>query len=212
MRYVPLILVSIALAGCNEKQGVEDIDSNIQEKKAVYASPIEPAPDYKSFKTYDYQNDYMRGPFEGIKFEPIVKTKTGAKNISPDFDRPKEELESYHTDSFSMVGTLGDDSTRTAILKYSDGSYYNVKKGDYIGQNYGKIVEVSDRFIKIYEIVSDGAGGWEEREVVLGLVEVNEKLIDKETAESFNKKKNEEQAQDIRSQSQKTKRDRPKTN
>lgn len=209
MRYVPLILASIALAGCNEKQGVEDIDSNIQEKKVVYASPIEPAPDYKSFQTYDYQNTHMRGPFEGIKFEPIVKTKTGAKNISPDFNRKKEELEKYHTDSFSMVGTLGDSSTRTAILKYSDGSYYNVKKGNYIGQNHGKIVDISDRYIRIYEIVSDGQEGWEEREVVLGLVEVNEKLIDKETAESFKNKKNEAKAQQDAPQPQKTRRTRP---
>jgi len=50
---------------------------------------------------------------------------------------------------------------------------YRVKKGNYLGQNFGLITEITDTEVKLKEIVQDTAGDWTERQSVLPLLEGN---------------------------------------
>ena len=40
---------------------------------------------------------------------------------------------------------------------------YQVRAGNYMGQDFGVIVGISDTEIKLRELVQDGAGDWTER-------------------------------------------------
>jgi len=48
---------------------------------------------------------------------------------------------------------------------------YQVKVGDYVGQNYGKITKITETEISLREIVQDAAGEWIERPGSLQLQE-----------------------------------------
>jgi type IV pilus assembly protein PilP len=50
-----------------------------------------------------------------------------------------------------------------------DNLLYQVKTGDYLGLNYGKITAISETEVSIREIVQDAAGEWIERPGALQL-------------------------------------------
>ena len=55
-----------------------------------------------------------------------------------------------------------------ALLRV-DTLLYQVKVGDYLGQNYGRITQIDETQIVLREIVQDAAGEWIERPGVLQL-------------------------------------------
>jgi type IV pilus assembly protein PilP len=57
-----------------------------------------------------------------------------------------------------------------ALLRV-DNLLYQVKQGDYLGQNYGKITRISETDVALREIVQDAAGEWIERNTSLQLQE-----------------------------------------
>lgn len=70
----------------------------------------------------------------------------------------------------SMVGSMAKEGIRHAILKVDNLLYY-VKTGDYLGQNFGKILKVSETEVTLREIVQDPSGEWVERTSTLTLQE-----------------------------------------
>ncbi|MCB1806986.1 MAG: pilus assembly protein PilP, partial [Candidatus Competibacteraceae bacterium] len=101
--------------------------------------------------------------------EPIVDT-----GIRPDLDRDKEELEKYSLGSLDMVGTFSDFDNEEiwALIKAPDGIVHRVRKGNYLGENFGEIFNISEDKIEILEIVPDPqAGGWKERDNFLSLAQ-----------------------------------------
>ena len=69
-----------------------------------------------------------------------------------------------------MVGFLKKGSVDVGLVKV-DSLIYQVNKGMYLGQNYGKIKNVNESSITMREIVQDGVGEWVERDAVLELQE-----------------------------------------
>jgi type IV pilus assembly protein PilP len=63
-----------------------------------------------------------------------------------------------------MVGTLDKDDTHWTLIKDPEGGVHRVKSGNYLGRHHGKIVDMTDTFVAVVEIVSDGTpDGWAER-------------------------------------------------
>jgi type IV pilus assembly protein PilP len=69
-----------------------------------------------------------------------------------------------------MVGSVNRLGRPYALLRV-DNLLYQVKQGDYIGQNYGKITKISETDVTLREIVQDAAGEWIERTSALQLQE-----------------------------------------
>jgi type IV pilus assembly protein PilP len=90
--------------------------------------------------------------------------------LAAELNRRKEALEAYPLDSMSMVGSVHKQGLPFALLRV-DNLLYQVKPGDYLGQNYGRITKIGETEIALREIVQDAAGEWIERPVVLQLVE-----------------------------------------
>jgi type IV pilus assembly protein PilP len=70
----------------------------------------------------------------------------------------------------SMVGSMNRLGRPYALLKV-DGLLYQVKPGDYIGQNYGRILKIGEGELVLREVVQDAAGEWIERNSTLQLAE-----------------------------------------
>jgi type IV pilus assembly protein PilP len=54
-------------------------------------------------------------------------------------------------------------------VQTSDGLIHRVSQGNYVGQNDGRIVAVTESEIQVVEIISDGIGGYLERDAAIGL-------------------------------------------
>jgi type IV pilus assembly protein PilP len=61
-----------------------------------------------------------------------------------------------------MVGSVTKQNKPFALLKV-DKLLYQVKLGDYLGQNYGKIIKITETDVSLREIVQDASGEWTER-------------------------------------------------
>ena len=91
--------------------------------------------------------------------------------MQPDLTRPKEPLEAFSLETLKMVGVLSRKGVIHAVIKTPDNAIYHVKKGNYVGQNFGLITQIGDSEVSLREIVQDSAGDWSERTSTLILQE-----------------------------------------
>jgi len=100
--------------------------------------------------------------------------KTGvaasASKFAPDPNRPKEPLEAFPLESIQMLGTITQSQETFALVKAGP-NLYRVRKGNYMGQNFGVITGIDDAQINLKELVQDAGGDWVERSSALQLVE-----------------------------------------
>jgi type IV pilus assembly protein PilP len=62
-----------------------------------------------------------------------------------------------------MVGTLEKNKSMFALVKTPEKDVYQIRAGNYMGQDFGVVVGITDTEIKLRELVQDGAGDWTER-------------------------------------------------
>ncbi|PID46226.1 MAG: pilus assembly protein PilP [Proteobacteria bacterium] len=143
-------------------QDTSDLDAYFEEHRSKQARAIKPIPEVKPYLRYVYpQNE--KDPFDVSMLLPndVPVVDTGVK---VDTTRVKEFLEGFPLDSLRMVGTVKKDNHLWALIKIPDGGVQSVKKGNYLGHNYGKILGISETEIQLSETVSNGLGGYKERE------------------------------------------------
>jgi len=157
-------------AGCGSqmddlKKFVRDSDKNLPRR-------VEPLPSVKPFEPFAYEGFDLPDPFKPRK---LAAPKEGpGTGVAPDLNRRKEPLEAFPLDQLKMVGTLQQGNDTYALVR-ADKTLYRVKKGNYMGQNFGLITDVTDSEIKLKEIVQDSGGDWAERQSVLPLLEESAK-------------------------------------
>ena len=90
--------------------------------------------------------------------------------MKPDLDRRKEPLEAFPLESLKMVGVLQKDKMIHAIIQAGK-AVHQVKIGNYMGQNFGIITNITESEIQLRELVQDAVGDWVERTSSLQLQE-----------------------------------------
>ena len=86
-------------------------------------------------------------------------------------NRSKEYLEQFPLDTLDMVGMMSRGDSQYALLKTSDGLIHRVSVGNYIGQNEGRVLFISESSIDVEELVADGVGSFYKRQASIGLGE-----------------------------------------
>ena len=161
-----LVLAVVGLAACGGN--MDDLDQYINEIKARPGGRIDPLPEITPYEVFAYIADA-----EGLRspFVPDTPQATGSAvgGARPDPDRSREYLESFPLDTLGMVGTLYIGETMYALVQTSDGLIHRVVPGNYMGQNDGRITDISESEITLVEIISDGIGGYIERDAAVGL-------------------------------------------
>ncbi|MEO5696007.1 MAG: pilus assembly protein PilP, partial [Burkholderiaceae bacterium] len=142
-----------------------------QQRREVKPS-VEPLTAPKKFSPESYVALNEVEPFSSQKLTVALKQEARQPNslLSAELNRRKEPLEAYPLDSMSMVGSVQKAGSPYALLRV-DNLLYQVKQGDYLGQNYGKITKISETDVALREIIQDAAGEWIERSVSLQLQE-----------------------------------------
>ena len=166
----------LLLVGCgNEDQ--HDLNQWVQEQRNAVRPRVQALSEPLVFKPQPYISANGVEPFSKIKLTKVL-SKESAQNSSniallhAEQNRLKEDLESYPLDSIVMVGSLKKEGQDTALLRVNQ-LIYPVRPGNYLGQNYGRITEISEQSIKLREVVQDSNGDWAERITKLDLQEGN---------------------------------------
>jgi type IV pilus assembly protein PilP len=166
-----LFVVLFILSGCSDS-GIEEIKQWMDDTKKQTKVTIPKLSESKKFTPFIYTAKDGVDPFSPAKlaaaFAKLQSKSTNA--LKPDLDRRREPLETFPLDTVKMVGTMQKSGATYALLQV-DKTVYNVKMGNYVGQNLGKIVSISETAVELTEVVQDASGDWVERKAKLELQE-----------------------------------------
>ena len=153
----------VLLTACTGKD-FSDLDAFMASKRDRPGGVIAPIPTFKAYEAFSYSATTLRSPFDRPVEVREISQLQAISAIKPDDERAKEFLEQYTFDSLRMVGTLERDGTNWTLISDPDGGVHRVTLGNFLGRHHGKIVEMTDSFVAVVEIVSDGTkDGWVER-------------------------------------------------
>lgn len=158
------LAASLLMASCSSKDG--ELDRFIQKTKKESGGKVEPLPEVRPYEAFSYAARDLRSPFM-----PGGSGSSSAASLRPDSKRNREYLEQFSLDTLRMVGTLRLGGGDYALIQTKDGLVQRVLPGNYLGQNDGKVIDVSATKITLVEIVPDGVGGYMERPASLALSE-----------------------------------------
>jgi len=167
---VPALLVTLLASGCNADQ--EELSQWMDQQRRSVKPNVEPLAPPKRFDPEPYAMVHSVEPFSNQKLAVALRQESRQPNsmLAAEQNRRKEPLEAYPLDAMAMVGSVERSGRRYALLRV-DKLLYQVKVGDYMGQNYGKITKITETDIALREIVQDAAGEWIERPTTLELQE-----------------------------------------
>jgi type IV pilus assembly protein PilP len=168
-RVALMIALAAALAGCGGESH-QDLRAWMAEQGKGARGRLEPLPQIKPYEPFAYNAFDLPDPFKPRKIEP----NKGGSKMAPDLARRREPLESFPLESLTMVGTLERNKAVFALVRTPEKDIYQVRAGNYMGQDYGVIVGISDTDIKLRELVQDGAGDWTERTSSLQLQQTDQ--------------------------------------
>ena len=132
---------------------------------------VNPLPQVKSYEPVPYKGESMLDPFVPGRIVVAQATTGGSGGgIQPDLNRPKEPLEAFPLEAIQMVGTLSQSKDMYALVKAGT-NLFRVKKGNYMGQNFGVILGIDEGQISLKEVVQDSGGDWVERSTSLQMQE-----------------------------------------
>ena len=164
------VAAAALLAACGSDQ--DELQQWMEQQKREARPSVEPLSPPKKFNPQPYMALGSVEPFSTQKLTVALKQEASQPNslLASEINRRKEPLEAYPVDSMKMVGSVNRNGQPYALLKV-DNLLYQVKQGDYVGLNYGKITKISETNIAYREIVQDAAGEWIERVSALQLQE-----------------------------------------
>ena len=169
-RWLIATLAVSALAACSGEQ--DELQAWMEQQRHEVHPSVQPLSPPQKFDPQTYAGMGGVEPFSSQKLTGALKQEARQPNsaIAAELSRRKEPLEAFPLDSMSMVGSMNQKGALYALLKV-DSLLYQVKTGEYLGQNYGKIMKITETEITLREIVQDAAGEWIERPTTLQLQE-----------------------------------------
>jgi type IV pilus assembly protein PilP len=173
MRKLVLMASVALLAACGgEEQG--ELRQELATMTKDLRGKVDPLPQVRSYEPVPYKGESLIDPF--VPGRIVVAQGSGPAGgggggVQPDLNRPKEPLEAFPLDAIQMVGTLAQNKDMYALVRAGT-NLFRVKKGNYMGQNFGLITGVEETQINLKEVVQDSGGDWVERSTTLQMSEV----------------------------------------
>lgn len=170
-RLVAALLLGVSmLTGCAGDS--DELQAWMDQQRREVRPNVQPLVPPKKFNPEIYAAADGVEPFAVQKLTVALKQEARQPNsaLAAELNRRKEPLEAYPLDAMAMVGSVNRKGQMYALMRV-DGLLYQVKVGDYLGQNYGRVVTVTETEVALREIVQDAAGEWIERPTSLQLQE-----------------------------------------
>ena len=169
-----MVFVLMGIAGCGSSEQAE-LQQWMAQQRSVTKPKVEPLPEPSKFSPQAYNQEGAIEPFSNQKLTQALKRDSNQATanvalIAPELARRKEPLEASPLDAVVMVGSLIKVGQPVALVRV-DNLIYQVRAGNYLGQNYGRVTKVTETGLSLREIVQDAAGEWIERTATLQLLE-----------------------------------------
>ena len=172
MRNALIVCCTLLAAGCGGEQH-SDLRQELNGLTKDLRGRVDPLPQVRQYEPVPYKAEGQLDPFQASRIEPgQTASSTGPANarVAAEQNRPKEPLESYPIEAIRMVGTLSQNKDMFALVRAGT-NLFRVKKGNYMGQNFGVITGIDEGQISLKEVVQDSGGDWVERSTSLQMQE-----------------------------------------
>ncbi|RJG02344.1 pilus assembly protein PilP [Noviherbaspirillum sedimenti] len=162
---------AVGLSGCDDG-GMQEVRQWMDEVRQNARVNVPKLSEPKKFLPFTYAQRDNVDPYSPSKLAiALAKAKANSNSaLKPDMDRRREALESYPLDALRMVGTLQKPGINFALIQ-AEKTVFHLKVGNYVGQNFGMITNITETEVELKEIVQDASGEWVERQAKLELQE-----------------------------------------
>jgi type IV pilus assembly protein PilP len=162
------------VAGCTSS-GQDELQAWMQAERNAIKPSVQPIPEPTRFVPQPYSVEREIPPFSVEKLASLLRgtqtaTASSSALIEPELARRRQPLEAFPLDAMAMVGSLDRSGELVALVRV-DRLLYQVRPGNYLGQNFGRVTRITETEVVLREIVQDAAGEWIERPAALQLVE-----------------------------------------
>jgi type IV pilus assembly protein PilP len=165
--------LSLLLAACSDTPS-PSVQDWITQQRAQARTVIAPLPEPKPYIPQAYRAASAADPFDSQKLTLALRRDSTQLQASvllkPELNRPRQPLEAFPLDAMTLVGSLIRQGQPVALIRI-DRLVHSVRPGAYLGQNYGKVIRITDTQVILREIVQDASGEWTERAASLQLQE-----------------------------------------
>jgi type IV pilus assembly protein PilP len=167
-----VIVALLALAACGgEEHG--DLKQELNQLTKDFRGRVDPLPQVKPYEPVPYTAEGQTDPFRPERIDVAhrqLSPSASSSRVEKERDRPKEPLEAFPLESIQMMGTITLEKETFALVKAGP-NLYRVRKGNYMGQNFGVVTGIDESQISLKELIQDSGGEWVERNSALQLVE-----------------------------------------
>jgi type IV pilus assembly protein PilP len=160
--------LTVGLLGCQAND--DDLEQFFAQTDGELHRAVETLEPVKAFVPLMYTSSHERDPFQ----LPRVATTAAQSDVNkscwqPPSRKGRGKLERYPLDQLKLKGVMGSAGEFSALVQTSDNVVLSVSRGQYIGLNNGRILNVTPRYLLIDETLPDGLGCWLRRSVKLVL-------------------------------------------
>jgi type IV pilus assembly protein PilP len=164
-------LACVALVACSGEEH-SDLRQFVRDSDNMPRGRIPPLPEVKPYEPFEYAAFDLVDPFIPRKIEPPRSAKPDPR--LPDPNRRKGPLEAFPLENLKMVGSLSQKKEYFALIKTPDNNLYRVRTGDFMGQNFGRVIDITESSVKLKELIQDSGNDWKEEERLLLLQDEQE--------------------------------------
>jgi len=167
-----ILLAGVALLAACGGEEQSELRQELANMTKDLRGRVDPLPQVRSYEPVPYRGESMLDPFVPgrIVVSQAATGGGGGGGVQPDLNRPKEPLEAFPLEALQMVGTLEQNKDTYALVR-AGSNLFRVKKGNYMGQNFGVITAIDEGQISLKEVVQDSGGDWVERSTTLQMSE-----------------------------------------
>jgi type IV pilus assembly protein PilP len=173
LRLTTILVFCGFLSACN--QGLADLKQFVQQTISQPPGTIEPIPEFQTYQNVEYTSHDLRDPFKLVDFRRPDENQDAINTITngpkPNINRVREPLEEFPLDSLRLKGSVTQNRVKWGLVFAPDNTVHRVIKGQYMGQNHGRIISVTDQSIELIEIIPDALGNYIERSSAIALTQ-----------------------------------------
>ena len=150
----------------------EELQAWTEQQRREVKFGVQPLPPPSRFEQQSYVALQEVDPFNSQKLSGAMRQEVRQMDarMTAELSRRREPLEAFPLDALALTGSVLRQGRPVALIAV-DKLLYQVKQGDYMGQNYGRVVKIEESRIELREIVQDASGEWVERITALQMQE-----------------------------------------
>jgi type IV pilus assembly protein PilP len=169
-----VVFVSMALASCGFST-TDELNAWLANERKLHSAASMPITAPRVFEAEPYE---LAGQIDPFSSNRLPGDQDLPSSVSSPFKRDatydlelageRRDLEKVSLDAVEFKGTLSQDGAPVALV-WANRQLHQVKLGDYLGPNRGKVLQISAQEIRLRELLQDGSGQWAPKTTVLAL-------------------------------------------